>query len=616
MLAARRGAMSAFVAVASAWLALVLWVNGVRAQPAGTYEQSRLDALLLREHLGVEPAPEGKTIAYIRYERSEVFEGDDLLVPVVLPRFSPTWPNHFHWLTEEVTIARELLLRSGQPFEGARAEESMRNLRELGIFSLVRIVAVKTDDPSQVGVVVYTRDLWSLRLEQSFAGVGSTFSLGVSLVERNFLGRNKQLETRFFLDPLTYSAGQTYLDPRMFGGKLRLYEAFDVIVNRQSGKTEGSVGTLLWGMPFHDLAQERSFDLLAHYADYVYRDAPNGVVTGFDAANGPRHGKSCQPGAPGCIPRVFHDQRVRFEGAFNERIGERYKQTFTVGAGFADRSVAPNAETMLPASFQQVFLHEVLPRVRREAYPFVRYRLSLPRFATFTNLATFGQSETVQTGPRLDARFALPLTEFGSSSDGFVTHGLAGYVWGGHDALVDVVVEAAGRVENQYVIDEEAVFRVRAATPSTDWLQGRFVMRVIWDGRRHDSQNTLVALGGNSGLRGYRSQYFFSFGGSYVLGNLEYRSRPLKLQSVHLGAVAFYDAGTTYTQLSAARLHHAAGAGLRVLFPQFNRYAFRLDAGVPLDSHGFAVTFSYGSDQAIALTPGEDALASSGVELN
>jgi outer membrane protein assembly factor BamA len=134
-------------------------------------------------------------------------------------------------------------------------------------------------------------------------------------------------------------------------------------------------------------------------------------------------------------------------------------------------------------------------------------------------------------------------------------------------------------------------------------------MRAYWEVRQNDTQRTFVALGGDSGLRGYPAQYFYGFGASRILSNLEYRSLPLKLQSVHIGGVLFYDAGTVYRRLSSASFHHSAGAGLRVLFPQLNRTVFRLDAGFPLDTPGIGVQLTYSSDQVVPLTDLEDRLA-------
>jgi hypothetical protein len=75
---------------------------------------------------------------------------------------------------------------------------------------------------------------------------------------------------------------------------------------------------------------------------------------------------------------------------------------------------------------------------------------------------------------------------------------------------------------------------------------------------------------------------------------------------VHLGLVAFYDVGSVYQRLTAARFHHDVGAGLRVLFPQLNRTVFRFDLGLPLDSPGFSVQMTYGSDPIVPLTAAED----------
>jgi hypothetical protein len=615
MLARRWRRLGVSLLALASWLALAGGpARGQDAQP--TYETRRVQLFLNSERLVEDPQPEGKTVAYVRCVRRDVLEADD---PIVLAGFAPTWPNYFHWRSDEVTVRREVLLRAGAPYVGSRAEETTRNLRDLGIFSLVRVVAVQVRDPRQVGVIVYTRDLWSLRLEQQFAGAGSTFSLGLQLVERNFLGRGKSLAANFILEPLRYVAGQSYLDPRVSGGELRLYEALSLFINRGSGVLEGSSGTLLFGRPFYNLAQRVSFDLLGQYADYVFRAVPDGHVAGFDASPGARHGAECQLGAPQCLPRVWDDRSVKLETALYLRAGERYTQTWSAGAGFQDRAVAANAETGLAPTQRAVFEREVLPRVRRSAYPFARYRLDLPTYAVFTNLGTFGQSEPVQTGPRLDARFELPLSAFGSSSNGFVTRGSLGYVWAQHDALLDVVTSAAARLDAGQLVDEHGLLRVRGASPTLPWVRGRLVFRGIWDERRRDTQRTLVALGGDTGLRGYSLGHFYGFGASYLVANVEYRTPPLALQSVHLGLVAFYDAGSVYRDFSQARGHHAAGLGLRVLLPQFNRYVFRLDCGAPLDSPGFGVVlsmFSYGSEQPIALTPGEDALVPTTLDLN
>src|SRR5882672_4461012 len=64
------------------------------------YEQERAEHALEQAGLQLEPDPEGKRVAFITFARDEVLLGDELLVPLVLPRRGPTWPNKFHWLTD------------------------------------------------------------------------------------------------------------------------------------------------------------------------------------------------------------------------------------------------------------------------------------------------------------------------------------------------------------------------------------------------------------------------------------------------------------------------------------------------------------------------------------
>jgi len=590
----------------SGCLALACAAGTARADPASeSYESRRLQLFLSAAGLELDAAPEGKRIAYVRFERREVFEPDDLAVPLILPRFASTWPNAFHWLTTEGRIRQELLLREGEPYSQRLADESMRNLRDLFILALVNVVAVRTDDPRAVGVIVYTRDIWSLRFEQGFEGAGTTFAANGRLVERNFLGRGQVLVVRGSIDPLRFSVGQSFADPRLFGSALSLVESLDVIWKRATTEVEGSTGTLSFGRPFYNLAQRHAFRIYGSYANYVSRDTRAGEVVGYDV-NPMRRGLECEPGAAECLARVWREHFLQLELTGDYRVGTLSKHTFTLGAEVIDRRSEAIAETALTPEQEPLFRSLVLPRVRRDVYPFVRYRLELPDFAVLTNLGTYGLSESVQLGPRLDGLIGVPLRAYGASSDGLVLHGLFSYVWSQDGALLDFALEGRSRLESGNVVDVRAIARARGATAHIPALLGRLVLRALWDVRKHDTQQTFVSLGGQNGLRGYPAQRFYGYGAHKILANLEYRSQPWLLQSVHLGVVAFYDVGSVYRELRTARFHHDVGAGLRVLFPQLNRTVFRLDFGVPLDSKGVSVQMTYGSEPIVTLTASED----------
>lgn len=565
-----------------------------------SYEEKRIDRELTKRSLSVEPLPEGKRIAYVTVVREDVLAADE---------FWPTWPNTFHWLTKESVVRRELLAREGDLYRQDRVDESMRNLRDLAIFSLVRIVAVRTEDPHQVGLLVYTRDLWSLRLETAFSGAGSALYLTTQVSERNFLGLNKLLTARFDMDPKAFSLGQVYVDPRVFNGQLALRESFDVIFNRDTGHTEGSQGLLVLEHPYYNLEQTWSYGTSANYAVYVNRALIGDEINSF-MPDGKGGLVQCNTPDPSCMRSVWNDRNVRASLYASYRRGEAYKQTFTWGAGASDRAVAANAETELRPSQEETFKELMLPRARRQIYPYTSYDLWLPTYEVYRDLTTFGQSESVRIGPNVHGGVSAPLRTFGSSTDSVIFNGTLGYVLGDGSGLLEGSATATARYEDGGVVDQQLSGRLRGATPP--WFFGRLVLYASWLGQRNDTSNTRITLGGDNGLRGFPSGAHAVVGGNRLRGNLEYRTLPLVIESVHIGAVAFYDAGSVYTSLSHVPFYQSVGAGLRVLIPQFNRTPFCIDLGFPLQG-GFSVLATYGTEQPVPLTATEDAYATSTV---
>lgn len=584
-------------------LALLLLADGARADEPPTYEAQRVDHALRANGYERDPVPYGKRISFIRIVREEVFIGEELLVPIVLPREAPTWPNAFHWLTEESVVRRELLVQEGELYDAERIAESERNLRSLGILALARIEAVRGASAEEVGLLVFTRDLWSLRLETGFEGAGAAYGVTAQLVERNLFGRNKQLALRVDSDSTAWSVGEVYADSRVAGERLSLNESFDLIFNHQTGETEGSQGALSFGKPFYDLQQQLSWTVSASYSVAVIRDFFGTELRAVRPVDGEL--VPCAIGTPRCYQRTWDQQRGGGSASASYRIGTLYKQTFTLELAFSDTAVQPNDQTLVESGTVEEAVDEVLPRVRRQGYPRLGYSLWLPRYAVLENLSTFGQSESVRVGPELTASFAVPIEAFGSSTDSLVFSASAGYVWSRWNALWEAKVGGATRLEEGRPGDQKLTLMARGATPS--WLLGRLVGIVSFVGQRRDTDGTVVTLGGDNGLRGYESGAFFADGGSSIRGSAEYRTLPLELSSVHIGGVLFYDVGGVYTSVSHIDAGQSVGTGLRFLFPQFNRYPFRVDVGFPL-SGGFSAGLSYGSDPAIALTATDEAI--------
>jgi hypothetical protein len=579
-------------------LVLLAWVVPARGQQpsgasGGLYELSRVHRAAAARGLQPTTPRPGARIAFIDVAREDVFTADEVY---------PTWPNALHWLTDEVVIRRELLVDVGEPYDDKLVQESMRNLRALGVFSLVHILPVRGPEPGTVGLLVYTRDLWSLRLESSFAGTGEAFQATIQVTERNLFGRDKQGTVRFDIDPKAFSLGEVYYDPRFTGRKLALTETFDVIWNRDSGETEGSQGYLSFGSPFYNLGEHWAWGMSGSYAVYVSRDLVGAEVVSFREGQGGGI-VACRTPAPDCVRSVWDSRSYAASTSLTYRRGERYRQSFGLRFGISDLDVQANAETALRPGQEALFERELLPRERRQVAPSVTYGLSLPDYAVYENLATFGQSETVRKGPSASASLSFPLRAFGSSSDSVLFSYGAGYVLALDRALAEVQTSAGARLEDGAVLDQNASVLLRGATPPL-WV-GRLVGRASWSGRKRDSTQSQVTLGSSNGLRGYDNGAFRVVGGSRILANVEYRTLPWELSSIHVGGVLFYDVGSVYEDLGELDLHHGAGVGLRFLFPQFNRSVFRLDLGAPLDQSGFTVLLAYGSSQLVPVTANE-----------
>jgi hypothetical protein len=378
---------------------------------------------------------------------------------------------------------------------------------------------------------------------------------------------------------------------------------------------EGSYGQLSFGEPRRNLRQTWSWGASASYHDYVSRTLRGDRVAGFrrdpEGVVVPCEPTEVEGGASGdCLLAVWDDSGQAVSVGMGYHRGLRYTQSFGFGIGYSNREVAANDESRLQGDEQRDdFARYLLPRVRRQVYPSFTYSLSTPEFVVFHDLGTFGQSESVRVGPEASFGTSVPLRAFGSSTDSIRFSSGLGYVLADGHALLEGAASASSRLEDGRVVDQALNALLRGATPA--WIAGRLVAYTSWAGRRRDSGNGAVSLGGDNGLRGYASGQFLAIGGEVLRGNLEYRTLPLVFASIHVGGVAFYDFGSVYTSLRTAELHHSVGLGLRVLFPQINRTPFGVDFGVPLEG-GFGVLLSYGSEQAVPLTSNDDAIAAAG----
>ena len=173
-------------------------------------------------------------------------------------------------------IERELLFRTGEPYDSVRVAESTRNLRSLGVFRDVRIDSVRTD--SGLVMRVTTRDAWTTRPAGKLRTVGGQVAIGVSFFEDNFLGTATRAGVSYSSDPIRTNFALEFRQPRLFGRSVGLGA-------RWENRSDGTVVLGLVSRPFYSISDPRGFSVSGEYRDetvYQYLDGVNVPVDTLD----------------------------------------------------------------------------------------------------------------------------------------------------------------------------------------------------------------------------------------------------------------------------------------------------------------------------------------------
>lgn len=568
------------------WPAL-LTASLLMVQPAGAgdgYEDALVLWGLSQAGRTLEPAPDGKRLESVEVASEDVVAPSDPY---------PSLLNVFHVRTREQVVRREVLLAPGDVYATPLALETARNLRRLGIFAVVRVVAVRGSAPDRVSLLVITKDLWSLRLNQDFQLVGALVqSLRLQATEQNFLGLNKKVALDFQLRRDSLSFGQTYVDPRLGGTRWSLTESAALILSR-AGRPEGTRGSVLVNRPLFSLSTPWSFQ-----TQLVWRVQPVRVFRGADIWQLP------YPDG-GTVPYVYDAREVSGSALYLRSWGSRFKLDAGGGVGVYHRRYGAAADADLDEARRAWLRDTLLPRSEDATYVLAYARVWQTRYEVMRDVDSYALSEDYQVGPYLTATARYAPALFAGSS-AFAEVGVtARYRVRLGDALSTVAAAASlrrwlgGDAAGSWANRRWAV-EVQQVSPRV--LGGRFVARALLDVNRDDLNERVLLLGGGNGLRGAAPEAYS--GRRVALLNVEYRTPPLVLYTVHLGGVLFYDAGSAFDVDPS--VVHTVGVGVRLLFPQFNTFPFRLDFGYVLNGErppvGSRLSFSGG--QVTEFRPG------------
>ena len=122
--------------------------------------------------------------------------------------------NGLHAVSKDDVIRRQLLFAPGDTVDTLMVGETMRRLRAQHLFSDAVILARRCDATGGVGLIVRTRDTWTLR---PTARLRSSNQLSVGIEDRNFLGSGRTISVTREMSLRGNGAAASFSDPFFLG---------------------------------------------------------------------------------------------------------------------------------------------------------------------------------------------------------------------------------------------------------------------------------------------------------------------------------------------------------------------------------------------------------------
>jgi hypothetical protein len=142
------------------------------------------------------------------------------IASVAIVRVGPELPGparlaaNLHPTSTERTVRRQLLFAAGDSVDTLLVGETMRRLRRSRLYSDAVLVAHPCVDTGGVGIVLRTRDAWTLR---PTARLRSSNSLVLGIEEKNLFGTGRAVALTSEISRWGTGAGVSLVDPWLFG---------------------------------------------------------------------------------------------------------------------------------------------------------------------------------------------------------------------------------------------------------------------------------------------------------------------------------------------------------------------------------------------------------------
>ena len=474
----------------------------------------RLAAQVPADSAGRTAASAGDTLQAVQLDRRDIFDPDER-------GWIARVANALHIQTRAATIRRELLFRSGEPYDSARVAESERNLRALGVFRRVKIDTVRTD--SGLVARVLTKDGWSTKADWRFRSTGGEVAYTIGLVEDNLLGTASSAAVRYRKTPDRTSVTLGFRRPRLFAGRVGLAAAYE-------DRSDGRIGALAVEQPFYSLTSRFGFRVEGE-------DRDERVLQFFDGSNVARdtlsHRFSLARVSAAWAARASSEGYLRW-GLQAQVRREDFR---------AEGSTAPFGKTVTGA-----------------AGPYLTW--SRANFLVTRGVAGFAREEDVDLGLTVRLGLMVAPKAFGYDRDG-VGPSLAARAgarvpggFGYLEALVSGLYDSAGLDSGSVQVAATAVLQPGPHQVGILHLESGWL--------KDPEPGAEFDLGLGLGPRAFRSHAFT--GDRSYFGTAEYRLTIVDdfLGQLGLGVAGFVDHGGAWYSGQPRRSGWDAGVGLRL----------------------------------------------------
>ena len=491
---------------------------------------------------------EGVSIGKISIVTLPIFNEHDENENNVLYRFI----NRIHPPTQHYVIKRQLLVSEGDQLQVRLLNESERILRDSEYLSDAAIVPHQICGES-LDLLVVVREVWTLLPKLFFSRKGGDNKYGLTLEDENILGSGNTLFLQFIHDRERDTTAVGYRTKQFLGTRVTLSAIY-------SDTTDGINKTLEVARPFYSF--DTPWSLGVKFDESVFEES-------LEALNQP-------------ISNFRHfENEYQVYAGYSQGLIDNHTQRYTLGLTRTEDLF----ETIdnIPAT---------LPTDRVLAYPWLQYSIAEDNFAIYKNLNALYRTEDVPIGIEFSALLGYADKAFDSELSHWVfDFNYSATPLSGKKHLIKSDLSMEGFWDREI---EDFTNTLSTIELSYYWLMAkkhRAFVKIAYDHGTNLTQDHLLPLGGEEGLRGYPNEYLL--GDERLLINIEHRYffDAHYMNLFRFAGVIFIDVGQTKFDDSNAGDNNdvisSAGIGLRMNSSKatINRIA-HIDLAFPLNDKG------------------------------